>query len=178
MTISLQNTKSSFEVEVVEQLQLLIAALPAGSASLRVLPESPEWSCRYFEVIPANDRAAKLTTGVVLDDLHLAIGEVEREFIGFRRGGTIVPGWTWLDDLRWIWRVVIAGGFSQQQYLDREGNVIGGASILRLEGITYDFRGGRVAETLFGERNCRTVSYEPYWRSSLTSAGKPPNASG
>lgn len=91
------NTRTAFEAELVEELRLLIAVLPEGSASLCLLPENPEWSCPYFEVMPANDRAAKLIVGAVLDDIHLTIGEVEREFIGFRRGGIIVPGGSWYE---------------------------------------------------------------------------------
>ena len=151
------------EEKVLEELHLLIDTLPAGSAIFHELPVKPEWLCRYYEVEPTNNKAAKLIVGVVLNDLHLTIGEVECELIGFGRGATISPKTSWQDDLRWIWRVTTVGGFLQQQYLDNEGTVIGGASVLKLEGVTYDFRCGRVAKTLFGKRTYRTILYEAYF---------------
>lgn len=151
------------EAKVRDELQRLVAGLPRGAASFCQLPEEPEWSCRYYEVKPSNDGAARIVVGVVLNDIHLTIGEVECELIGFGRGGTIVPEGGWLDDLRWIWQVVTAGGFSQRQYFDSKGNVIGGASVLRLNDIDYDFRCGRTAETVFGKRKFRDVLFEPYY---------------
>jgi hypothetical protein len=94
-------------------------------------------------------------------DLSLTIGEVEREFVAFHKGGTIVRKATWRDELRWIWQAVIAG-FSQRQSLGSDGNVLGGTSVLSVNGKEFIYRGGRSSETLFGKRRYRTVIYEPY----------------
>ena len=156
--------RQGFEAEVIQELQSFVAELLPNVATLRVgrVPEHPEWSEPFFEVIPANPRAAPLSGIAVKGDLYLTIGDVEREFVGFDRGGTIVRGASWCDELRWIWQAVIAGGFSQQQSLGSNGNVIGGVGKLAINGKEFIYRGGRRAETLFGKRRNRTVIYEPY----------------
>jgi hypothetical protein len=78
--------------------------------------------------VPTNPDAAELSGCAVNNDLYLGIGPVEQEYIDFARGGTIAPTFTWQEDLNWILRAVIAGGFSQKQSLDRQGRVIGTAS--------------------------------------------------
>ena len=150
------------EARVLEELQRLVGNLPIGSASLCALPENPEWSCRYYEVKPSNDKAARLIVGVVLDDMHLTIGEVERELIGFGRGGTPISGASWREEFRWIWDAVVNGGFLQRQTLDSKGRVIGGASRISVNGRDWDFRGGKRAETLFSRPRYRTVAYQPW----------------
>lgn len=157
------NPRSGFATEVIQELNILVDELPPGTATLRVsrVPQHPEWTEPYFEIIPANPRSASLSGMAIHGDLSLTIGEVEREFVAFHKGGTVVRGAIWRDELRWIWQAVIAG-FSQRQSLGSKGNVLGGASVLAINGKEFVYRGGRRAETLFGKRRYRTVIYEPY----------------
>jgi len=153
-----------FETEVLDEMHGLVSALAPGVANLRVgrIPGHPDWLEPYFEVTPTNQKAARLEGVAVADDLSLVIGEAEREFPGFARGGSIIRGASWQRELRWIWETVIAGGFTQHHYLDSTGNVIGWSAKLLVNGNELVFRNGRRAERLFGESKVRDVTYEPY----------------
>jgi hypothetical protein len=155
--------RPGFETEVIQELKSLMAELSSGIATFRVcrVPRHPEWPQPYFEIIPANPSSASLSGIAIHGDLSLTIGEVEREFIAFHKGGTIVRGATWREELRWIWQAVIAG-FSQRQALGADGSVLGDTSVLSINGKEFVYSGGRSAETLFGKRRFRTVIYEPY----------------
>jgi hypothetical protein len=156
--------RSGFETEVIQELEALVAELSPGIATFRLsrVPLHPDWTEPFFEIIPANPRSASLSGVAIHGDLSLTIGEVEREFIAFHKGGNIIRGASWRDELRWIWQAVVVGGFSQRQSLGAKGNVLGGASVLAVNGKEFVYRGGRRAETLFGKRRYRTVIYEPY----------------
>jgi hypothetical protein len=157
------NPRPGFETEVIQELKTLVAELPPGVLTFRVsrVPRHPEWTEPYFEIIPANPRSALLSGMAIHGDLFLTIGEVEREFIAFHKGGTIVRKAAWRDELRWIWQAVIAG-FSQRQSLGSDGSVLGGASVFSINGKEFVYSGGRWAESLFAKRKYRTVIYEPY----------------
>ena len=126
------------------------------------VPLHPEWPEPYFEVVPRNPKAARLSGAAVATDLSLTVGEVENELIGFARGGTLVRGASWQEELRGIWEAVVKGGFAQKQSVDSRGRVIGGAFKISIRGREWEFRGGRKAETLLGRARYRTVRYEPY----------------
>ena len=153
-----------FQRDLVRQLETLVEALPEGVAHLSVghVPDHPEWLEPYFEIVPRNPKAAPLKGTAVATDLHLTVGNSWREFYGFARGGTIVPGATWQEELRKIWLAVIAGQLTEQLTLDSQGKVIGWDSKLVLNGREIIFRNGRRAESLFGPATLKTVTYEPY----------------
>lgn len=156
--------KAGFESEIIRELEILVSQLPPGTAAFQVgrVPQHPEWPEPYFEIIPRNPRAARLSGTAVATDLNLTVGEVEEELIGFARGGTLIKGAGWQDELRWIWEAVLKGGFTQRQAVDSSGRVIGGASTLSVNGKNWVFRGGRSREKLSKKAEYRTVRYEPY----------------
>jgi hypothetical protein len=141
-----------------------VSDLPPDVARLRIgrVPGHPDWPEPYFEVIPANPKAARFAGAAVSSDLDLTIGEAEREFCGFARGGTVVRGASWQQELRWIWEAVVAGGLTQRHYLDSSGKVIGWVGKFVVNGKELVFRNGRRAERLFGRQRLKTVTYEPY----------------
>lgn len=153
-----------FQTDLVGQLEALVGALPEGVAHLSIgrVPGHPEWPEPYFEIIPRNPQAAPVKGTAVATDLDLTVGNSWREFYGFARGGTIVPGATWQEELRRIWLAVIAGRLTEQLALDSQGEVIGWDSKLVLNGRELIFRNGRRAERLFGPARLKTVTYEPY----------------
>jgi len=153
-----------FQRDLVRQLQTLVGALPEGMAHLTIgrVPDHPEWPEPYFEITPRNPQAAPLKGAAVATDLHLTVANSWREFYGFARGGTIVPGATWQEELRRIWLAVIAGRLTERLVLDSRGEVIGWDSKLVLNGQEVIFRNGRRAERFFGRARLKTVAYEPY----------------
>jgi hypothetical protein len=154
-----------FEADLIRELELFVADLPAGTARLRIsrIPGHPELLEPYFEVIPSNPRAAPFKGIVVKTDLDLTIGEVARhEFIGFARGGTVVRGSTWQEEFRRIWLAVIRGGFTEHIYRDSGGKAIGWATKLEVDGKDLTIRNGRRAERLFGRKSVVRITYEPY----------------
>lgn len=168
MSKSKQSSKASqllqdFQTDLVRLLEALVGALPEGVAHLSVgrVPGHPEWP-EAFEIIPRNPQAAPVKGTAVATDLHLTVGNSRREFYGFARGGTIVPGATWQEELRRIWLAVITGRLTEGLTLDSRGEVIGWDSKLVLNGRELIFRNGRRAERLFGPARLKTVAYEPY----------------
>jgi hypothetical protein len=153
-----------FEADLVHEVEGLVGAMPAGVARLRIgrVPGHPEWPEPYFEVLPTNAKAARFEGIAVATDLYLIIGEAEREFCGFARGGTIIRGATWQQELRWLWQTVLAGGFTERLYLDSRGKVVGCVARFVVNGKEVLFRNGRRAERLFGRERVTTVTYEPY----------------
>jgi len=153
-----------FETAFIQHLESLVTKLPVNVAHLRIgrVPGHPEWPEPYFEVLPAKTNAARFAGVAVSTDLDLTIGGAAREFIGFARGGTILRGATWQDELRWIWQAVVAGGFTQHHYLDSRGKVIGWTSKFIVNGKELVFRNGRRRERLFGREKAEVVNYEPY----------------
>jgi hypothetical protein len=153
-----------FQTDLVRQLEALVGTLPEGVAHLSIgrLPAHPEWPEPYFEIIPRNPQAAPLKGAAVATDLDLTVGNSWREFYGFARGGTVVPGATWQEELQSIWLAVIAGRLTEQLTLDSEDQVIGWDSKLILNGRELLFRNGRRAERLFARAKVKTVTYEPY----------------
>lgn len=154
-----------FESALVREVEALVGSLPSGAASLRLgrVPGHPDWPEPHFEVTPANPRAARIDGVAVATDLDLSVGKSSREFCGFARGGTIVRGATWQQDLRWIWEAVVAGGFIERRFLDSQGKVIAWDSKLVVNGKQVVFRNGR-REKLFGRAYSKveTVTYEAY----------------
>ena len=96
-------------------------------------------------------------------DLDLTVGHSWREFYGFARGGTIIPGTTWQEELQWIWEAVVAGRFVERRFLDSRGKVIAWDSKLAVNGKQVVFRNGR-REKLFGRAYTteQTITYDPY----------------
>lgn len=156
--------RPGFETELLQEVQGLVSGLAPGIANLRVgrVPGHPDWSEPYFDVTPTNPKAARLEGIAAADDLTLIIGEAEREFPAFARGGSIVHGASWREELRWIWEAVRAGGFTQHHFLDSHGNLIGWSASFLVNGHNLVFRNGRRAERLFGQSKIRNVTYEPY----------------
>jgi hypothetical protein len=126
------------------------------------VPGHPEWPEPYFEIIPRNPQAASVKGAPVADDLDLTVANSWREFYGFARGGTILPGATWQEELRRILLAIVAGRLTEKLTLDSRGEVIGWDSKLKLNGEELIFRNGRRAERLFGRARVKTVIYEPY----------------
>lgn len=153
-----------FQSNLVRHLEVFVGALPEGVARLSIgrVPGHPEWPDPYFEIIPRNPKAAPIKGTAVATDLDLTVGYSWREFYGFARGGTIVPGATWQEELRAIWLAVIAGRLTERLTLDSRGEVIGWDSKLVLNGKELIFRNGRRAERLFARAKQKTVIYEPY----------------
>src|SRR5215813_6095299 len=83
-----------FRSELIRLLEALVGALPEGVAHLSVgcVPDYPAWVEPYFEIISRNPRAAPVQGTPLATDLHVTVGNSWREFYGFARGGTIVPG--------------------------------------------------------------------------------------
>ncbi len=161
---SLPNPSPGFETEIIQEMEGLFSALPAGTATFHVgrVPGHADWPEPYFEVTPANSKAARLEGIATVDDLTLIIGEAEREFVGFALGGSIERGASWQQELRWIWETVIAGGFAQYHYLDSQGKIIGWSGMFLVNGHELLFRNGRQTEGLFGKQRVRKVTYEGY----------------
>jgi hypothetical protein len=159
-------TAGGFSGDFMREMEALMGAMPSGVAQLRIIP-SPTRPClelsgAHFEVTPTNPKAARFSGDTLARDLNLTVGEAQREFIGFARGGNFVRGANWKEELRWIWQAVVAGHFTQRHYLNSSGKVIGAACTLQLNGRDIVFRGGARAERLFGKENVRTVTYEAY----------------
>ncbi len=156
--------RPGFQIDLIRELEGLVGGLPEGAARLCVgrVPGHPEWPEPYFEVIPTHPKAASFTGVAVANDLDLTVGHSWREFYGFARGGTIVRGATWQEELRWIWLAVVAGRLTERLSLDSCGKVIGWDSKLVVNGKEVRFRNGRRAERLFGREMVKTVTYEPY----------------
>jgi hypothetical protein len=154
-----------FEADVMGELEGLVRALPAGTASMLISRLRADARCLEpeFEITPRNPKAARFGGYAVATDLYLTIGEAGREFIGFGRGGKIVRGVPWQEELRWIWQAVIAGGFTQRHYLDSGGKVIAWYSKLIVNGTDLILRNGR-REKLFGRAytSIHDVTYEAY----------------
>lgn len=153
-----------FEADLVKEVEGLVRQLPSGTACLRIgrIPGHPEWPEPYFEITPSNPRAARFAGFGVQTDLQLEIAEAEREFVGFTRGGTVVRGLSWREELRLIWLAVAKGGFAQKIYRDSRGRAIGCSAKLPLDGRVLVLRSGRRAEKLFGRSRVDLVTYEPY----------------
>ena len=156
--------RPGFETDVIREVERFVSRLPAGAAVLQIsrIPNHADWPEPCFQIIPENPKAARFEGIVVKDDLTLIVGEAEREFIGFAKGGNIVPGTLWRQDLLWIWETVIAGGFAQRHYLGSRGQVIGYVMKLPVCNSVLVFRNGRRTERLFGRERARTVVYESY----------------
>ena len=153
-----------FEKDLLQEIERLVASLPVRAVQLRIgrIPGHPDWPEPYFEVAPTNPKAARFAGMAASSDLNLTIGEAEREFVGFARGGNIVRGASWQDELQWIWKAVTAGGFKQVHYLDSGDKIIGWTAKLFVNGNQLVFRNGRRTERFFGSERRRTVTYEPY----------------
>jgi hypothetical protein len=153
-----------FHTDLVRQLEALVGALSEGVAHLSIgrMPGHPEFPEPYCEIIPRNPRAAPIRCIPAADDLHLTVGNSWREFYGFARGGTVVPGATWQEELGTIWLAVVAGRLTERLNLDSQGEVIGWNSKLVLNGGEIIFRNGSRAERFFGRAKVKTVIYEPY----------------
>jgi hypothetical protein len=158
------NPRPGFETDVIREVEGLFSALPSGTATVHVgrVPGHADWPEPYFEVAPTNSKAARFEGIAVVDDLTLIIGEAEREFVGFARGGSVVRGASWQQELRWIWQTVLAGGFAQHHYLDSRGKVIGWSGTFLVNGYELLFRNGRQTEHLFGRKRVREITYERY----------------
>jgi len=154
-----------FERDLIQEVQNLVAELSVGVARLQIgrVPGHPEWPEPYFEINPSKPTAARFAGVAVASDLDLTIGAAEREFCGFARGGTIIRGATWQEELRWIWQAVVAGGFTQRHYFDSQGKVIGWATKFMVHDKEIAFRNGRRSERLFGKERIKVVTYEPYF---------------
>ncbi len=149
-----------FQTELLRIVQQLVAESPIGVVRLSVCP-APD---PFFEIRPANRKAARFFGYAAADDLDLIIGYAQREFVGFGRGSNVVRGATWQEELRWIWDAVVAGGFTQRHYLDANGGVIAWAMKLMVHGEQVVFRNGK-REKLFGRAYASesVVTYEPYF---------------
>lgn len=158
--------RTRFEAEVIRELETHVGALPSGTASLRVgrLKASPGLLEPEFDITPANPRAASVGGYAVADDLELVIGHAEQEFFRFARGGNIVRGASWQDELRWIWEVVVAGGFTQRHYFNKYGKLVGGYSKICVKGTEVVFSASR-PQRLLGRAyaSVKDVIYEPYF---------------
>jgi hypothetical protein len=154
---------AGYQTEIIREVERLVSALPPGAATLRIsrVPDQPDWPEPYFIVTPVNSKAARFEGAAVADDLVLTVGEAQREIYGFSKGGRIVSGANWLEELRWIWQAVIAG-FTERRHLDSRGEVIGCATKLLVNGHALIFQSGRRAERLFGKSIVQNVTYEPY----------------
>ena len=157
--------RTRFEAEVIRELEALVRGLPTGTARLRIgrLKAAPGLLEPDFEITPTNPKAARLSGYAVADDLNLAVDHAEQEFFGFGRGGTVVRGASWQEELSWIWEVVIAGGFTQRHYFDRHGKRIAGCSKILVRGAELVFHSGR-REGFFrrGYSRVEEVIYEPF----------------
>jgi len=164
------NPSPGFETDIIREAEGLFSALPPGTATLHVgrVPGHADWPEPYFEVTPTNSKAARFEGVAMADDLTLIIGEAEREFVGFARGGSLVRGTCWQQELRWIWEAVIAGGFTQYHYLDSLGKVIGWSGKFLVNGQELLFRNGRQSERLFGRKRVREITYERYCSDRLS----------
>jgi hypothetical protein len=156
-----------FETDLISEIKCLAAQLPTGTARIQVsrVPGHPEWLEPYFEIIPANSKAARIKGGAIKTDLNLTIGETAwREFVGFARGGTVVKGFSWQEELRGIWQAVVKGGFTENIYRDSKGKAIGWATRLSLGHTDLIIRNGRTAERLLGPKRVERITYEPYFK--------------
>lgn len=154
-----------FESELISELGRLVADLPEGAARLHIgrVPGHPDWVEPYFEVAPANPRAAPFKGVVVIDDLNLTIGTASfREFFCFARGGTIFKGASWQEEFRWIWLAVVKGGFTENLYRSSNGRVIGWATKLSVNGKDLAIRNGTRFEGLFRSAKVERIKFEPY----------------
>lgn len=158
------NPSPGFETDIIHEVEGFVSELPYGTATLHIgrVPGHADWPEPYFEVSPTNLKAARFEGIAVADDLILIIGEAEREFVGFASGGSILGGASWRQELRWIWETVITGGFTQHHYLDSKGKVIGWSATFLVNGHELLFRNGRQTDRLFGEKQVRKITYEPY----------------
>ncbi len=140
-----------------------VACVAAANPQSLNRPGHPEWPEPHFEVIPKNTKAAPFRGAAVVTDLSLTIGEAAwREFYGFARGGTIVRGATWREELRLIWLAVVAGGFTEFVYRNSRGKAIGSATKLLVNGKELVIRNGRRAEGLLQRQRVESITYEPY----------------
>ena len=153
-----------FQTDFVKELRSLFAELPDGVACLRIgrVPGHPEWPEPYFDLEPTSPKAARFTGVAVATDLDITIGEAQREFVGFARGGNIIQGASWQEELRWIWQTIVNGGFTQRHYVDSSGRVIGWLAKFTVNGKEVVFRNGRRSEKLLGSAKVKIVAYGPY----------------
>jgi hypothetical protein len=161
------NPRPGFETELIREVQDVVAGLPANTASLVIsrIPGHPEYTEPYFEIIPANPRAARMSGHAVIADLYLTIGKASwREFVGFSRGDRIVQGCNWREDFRYICLAVIRGGFTEHIYRDSKGKAIGWETKLSVRGEDLVIRNGRKSQRWLGRERVDSISYEPYSR--------------
>lgn len=159
------NPSPGFETEIISEIKDLVATLPTGTVELRIsrVPKHPEWPEPYFEIIPDNRNAAPLKGTAVATDLNLTVGHSWREFYGFAKGGTIIRGATWQEELRHIWRAIVAGSLTERLTLDSSGKIIAWDSTLVVDDKAVVFRNGRRRGFLGrGREKEETVTYEPY----------------
>lgn len=159
------NPRTGFESKVISEIRRLFYELPAGAAQLRItrVPNHPEYTEPYFELVPSNPKSATFKGVAVLSDLNLTVGHSWREFYGFSRGGTIVRGATWEQELTWIWRAVVAGCLTERLYFNSRGDVIGWFSTLIVNDERVIFRNGRRYERIFAKRRTALATYEPFF---------------
>jgi len=153
------------ETDIIGELRNLASSLPEGVASLRIsrIKGHPEWAEPAFEVTPTNRKAARVGGYAVADDLYLTVGEAEREFVGFAKGGNIQKRINWQTELRWIWEAVISGEITQKHYFDSTGRIIGWATRFQVHGTEIVFRNGRRSPGFFRHEIVKIVAYEPYY---------------
>ncbi len=161
------NPNPGFETEIISEITDLAGALPTGTAELRIsrVPGHPEWPEPYFEIIPINPNSAPLRGTAVATDLNLTVGNSWREFYGFSRGGTVIKRASWQEEIRCIWRAIVAGKFTEHLTLDSSGKVIAWDSTLVVSGKEVVFRNGHRRKFFGrGQERVETVTYEPYVR--------------
>jgi hypothetical protein len=150
------------EKNITASVQDLFAELTPGAAQLKIerVPGHPEWPNPYFEVRPANPKAASIRGAIIESDLDLTIGQrASREFIGFARGGTILQGHGPKEEFRSIWQAVISGDFEERLYY-RGGKISAAKAILRVANAEVIFAYAGVLSTLMAKKE--TVRYEAY----------------
>jgi hypothetical protein len=147
---------------VVVVMQRFLRDLPAGSARLQTGIVNWNGSYRSFAITPANPHAAQFSGAAVGDTLYLTVGEAACLEIR-ASGGSLIPGAALEEELRALWRAIVAGGFKEELCYNRAGKLIHSRARMRIAGKTVtlgyrppfpriEFPGGRRID----------IQYQPY----------------
>ena len=165
MIAMLPIAESPFERGFIATVESMALRLPLDAGSLMVgrVPGHEEWRNPYFEIVPTNPRAARISGWAAVSDLNITIGQMgDREFIGFGRGATILKDASPREELEAICSAVMKGGFTEHLAFNSRGKLLYSEILITISGTTLSFGVTPWLGIRWPARSIRDITYESY----------------